>query len=64
MKLLKSLGLVALGIAASKLFPEQVDQLIDYAASINAETIKAGITYLKDFVISIIDIFTGSEAAA
>ena len=64
MKFLKSLGLVALGVAASRLFPEQVDAIWNYVTSIDAEVIKSGIMSVKDFLVDIWNIIAGSEMPA
>jgi len=64
MKLLKSLGLVVLGAAAAKLFPEQVDAVYNYVTSIDAESVKAAIGSVRGFIVEIYDVIVGTPASA
>ena len=62
MKILKSLLLVSAGVAAARLFPEQIDMIVEQIKMVDAEAIKAGVSSIKEFVVSVVDIITGNEA--
>ena len=64
MKFLKPLLLFSAGIAFARLFPEQVDMIIEKIDMIDAEYVKSLISSVKDFVVSVYDIIVGNEDKA